>query len=73
MKRYEFHLSISPQRFLVFYRGEIRQVFVRCFNGLKIKFPASLLKQFVTADGVHGDFVLTCEDDNKGAVLQRLP
>jgi len=73
MKRYEFHLSISPERFLAYYRGEVRQVFVRCSNGLTIKFPAFLLKQFVTVDGIHGDFVLTTEDDNKGAVLQRMP
>jgi len=73
MKCYECHLSISPQRFLAYYRGEVSQVFVRCSNGLSIQFPASLLKQFVTADGIHGEFVLTCEGDSKGAVLQRLP
>ncbi len=73
MRRYEFHLSISPERYLDYYRGAVRQVLARCPDGATVQFPASLLKPFVTAAGIHGDFVLTCSDDCKGAHLQRLP
>jgi hypothetical protein len=71
MKKYEFQLGISSERYLDYYRGTIRQVVVRCSDGLTLQFPASLLKPFVTAAGIHGTFVLTCGDDNKGANLQR--
>ena len=73
MHRYEFQLNISSERYLAYYRGTVHQVVVRCFDGVTIQFPASLLKQFITSTGIHGNFALTCEDNLKGANLQRLP
>jgi hypothetical protein len=72
MMRFEFHLNISSQRYLDYYRGTAKQVVAKCKNGATVRFPASLLIQFVTNNGIHGDFVLTCDDSNKGAQLQRL-
>jgi len=71
MKQFQFHLSISTERYLDYYRGTAREVVARCSDGLTISFPASLLKAFVLPTGIHGDFVLTCDDQNKGAVLKR--
>ena len=71
MHRFEFHLSISPARYLGYYRGTVKQVVVRCTTGQTVQFPAALLQKFVAADGIHGDFVLTCDDHFKGVELQR--
>jgi hypothetical protein len=71
MKTFEFHLSISPESYLDYYRGSVRQVLARCPDGLTVQFPAALLQPFITAAGIHGDFVMTCGENNKGAVLQR--
>lgn len=71
MPRFEFSLSISADSYLDYYRGAVRQVFARCPDGLSVQFPAALLQPFVTPGGIHGDFVLTCGDDHKGAVLRR--
>jgi hypothetical protein len=73
MKRFQFHLNISAEKYLDYYRGAIRHVVVRCPDGVTIQFPASLLQPFVTPTGIQGRFVLTCDDANKGADLQRLP
>ncbi len=73
MKRFEFHLRISPERYLDYYRGAIRQVVVRCPDGVTVQFPASLLQAFVTPAGIQGEFVLTCDDSNRGADLRRSP
>ena len=73
MRQFRFQLRISSDEFLEYYRGTTQEVMVSCYDGLIIQFPASLLKKHVTADGVHGAFVLTCEDNCKGAKLQRLP
>jgi hypothetical protein len=73
MKRYEFQLHLSAEQCLEYYRGAARHVVVREANGQTVQFPASLIQRFVTADGVHGHFVLTCDDQNKHAALQRLP
>ena len=72
MRQYQFHLSISAERYLDYYRGTARQVIARCPDGLTVSFPASLLKAFVLPSGIRGDFVLTCDDQNKGAVLKRV-
>ncbi len=72
MKRFEFHLDISAERYLDYYRGAVQQALVRSTSGETIRFPASMLKAFVTPSGIHGDFVLTCDDQQHGAQLQRL-
>jgi hypothetical protein len=71
MQRFEFSVHLSSDRYLDYYRGAVRQVLARCADGRTVQFPASLLQPFVTENGVHGDFVLTCDDTNKGARLQR--
>lgn len=72
MKRYEFQLQISPEQYLDYYRGAVQHVLVRCNNGQTLQFPASLLQRFVTSEGIEGDFLLTCDDNNKCVDLQRL-
>jgi hypothetical protein len=72
MKRFEFQLSIPAHAYLDYYRGAIKQVRVVGVTGETLQFPAALLTRFVTETGVHGRFVLTCDDDNKGAKLERL-
>ncbi len=73
VKRFEFRLSIPREKYLDYYRGTARDVVVHLSDGQTMQFPASLLVKFVTSTGVHGDFVLTCDDDFKNAELQRLP
>jgi len=72
MKRYEFNIRISPDKYLDYYRGTIKHVVARCTNGETIQFPASLLQKFVTQEGISGHFVLTCDENNKLSELQRL-
>lgn len=73
MKRFEFQLSITSEQYLAYYRGEVLQVVVYLANGKTMSFPAGLLREFVLPDGIHGEFVLTCDDQNKGAKLTRKP
>ncbi len=72
MNRYEFQLSISSEQYLDYYRGTVRQVIVRAHNGKSVQFPASLLQQFVTMDGIRGTFALICDDQHANARLERL-
>jgi hypothetical protein len=72
MKRFEFRIDITAQKYLNYYRGSIRQVVVQCTTGDTVQFPASLLTQFITDSGIHGQFVLTCDDNNRGSELRRL-
>jgi len=71
MHRFEFGLHISSLEYLPYYRGEVRNVLARCADGRTVQFPATLLTPFVSSGGIRGSFVLTCDDDGKGAQLQR--
>lgn len=73
MNRYAFHLRISPEQYLDYYRGAVRHVIVRSTTGQTVQFPASLLLRFVVKEGIYGDFVLVCDDNNKCIELQRVP
>ena len=72
MNRYQFHLRISPERYLDYYRGPVRHVMVRSTSGQTVQFPASLLQRFVAKEGIYGDFVLVCDDNHKCIDLQRV-
>jgi hypothetical protein len=71
MRRFEFHLSIAPEDYLDYYRGTAKQVLTRSLQGFVISFPAGLLVPFVEHNGIHGDFVLICDDHHKKSRLQR--
>jgi hypothetical protein len=72
MKQFEFQLSLSPDRYLAYYQGLVREVVVRCRDGQTVQFPASLLKAFVSPSGIHGSFRLVCDDQHRGARLERV-
>ena len=72
MKHYEFHLNISPTRYLDYYRGTVRHVVARCTTGQTVQFPASLLQKFVSPTGIAGNFRLICDENNKIVELQKL-
>lgn len=72
MHRFEFQLHITPEQYLEYYRGRIRNVMVQCSTGKTVQFPAALLQRFVAHDGIHGSFALTCDEDYKNAQLHRL-
>lgn len=73
MPRYEFHLRITAEQYLDYYRGTVHHVVARCTTGQNVQFPAALLQRFVTPEGIHGRFVLICDDQLKHPTLERLP
>jgi lipocalin len=60
-----FDLSISSDEYLKVYRGEAKFVFATSRDGLKVQFPAGILRRFVTKSGVHGSFAVLIDDDNR--------
>jgi hypothetical protein len=71
MRRFAFELHVPAQDYLRYYRGDVRSVMARCVDGRTLQFPATLLTPFVSSSGVHGSFVLICDDNGQGAQLQR--
>ncbi len=72
MNRYEFKVHITPEAFLRFYRGDAKHVVVRATSGQNVQLPAAMFRPFVAPEGVHGHFVLTCDERKKAIGLERL-
>lgn len=70
---YTVRLDISPQAFQRLYAGHASEVVATDIRGLRIRFPASSLRRFVTRDGIHGVFELEVGTDNRLAALRRRP
>jgi hypothetical protein len=68
---FEFGMDISAREYIQYYRGRVNKVIATCADGRTVQFPARLLTPFVTAAGIQGAFVLTCDDGGKGAELRR--
>lgn len=59
------NLAISTQEFARLYRGEARDVICTATDGRTVQFPANVLRQFLTHDGVYGEFELFFSRDNR--------
>ena len=60
-----FTLAITPDEFLRLYQGTARNVVTRATNGQTVRFPANILRPFVTRDGVRGRFRISFDVNGK--------
>jgi len=70
--RVRFALNIPQDVLLSYYEGTARAVVVKSLDGRSIQFPANVLRQFVTGDGVRGIFEMEFDADNKFVGLRRV-
>ncbi len=67
-----FALKIPGDVYLSYYQGAARTVVVNSFDGRRIQFPANVLQQFVTRDGIQGVFEMEFDKDNKFVNIRRV-
>ncbi len=65
-------LAINTQEFSRLYRGQARDVICTSKDGRTVQFPANALRQYLTHDGVYGDFEIFFTNDNKLAKIAKL-
>jgi hypothetical protein len=58
-------LSISTAEYLKVYRGQARAVTARAMDGRQVRFPADILKPYITRRGIDGIFVISFDDAGK--------
>lgn len=68
---YIVSLTISSEEFLKLYQGLAQNVAAHTREGVRIRFPATALKPYLTRDGIAGTFKLTVDKDNKLVELVR--
>jgi hypothetical protein len=72
MKEYRFNLYIPLDEFMAYYEGAARDVVAVSDDGLKIRFPAYVLRPYLTGQGIRGEFILECDEHNKFSSIRRV-
>ncbi len=65
MHRYFFKLSLPAEKYKAYYQGHAQNIQVICSEGKTLRFPANAIRQFLTADGIYGDFEMQVDEKNK--------
>ena len=60
-----FQLNLAHDEYLRYYQGSASVVRVRADTGEIVQFPAEVLRKFVDHNGVHGQFTLYFDGQNK--------
>lgn len=58
-------LNISSDEYLRFYEGSAELVVAQAKDGRTVQFPANLLRQFVTHEGIVGQFIIEYDAQGK--------
>ena len=72
MKEIRFFLDIPSHRYLAYYQGAAQNISVTSVDGLRVRFPANVLRPHLTHYGIKGEFVLQYDDNNKFMGLRRV-
>jgi len=65
-------LAITSVEFARLYRGEAHEVICTAEDGRTVRFPASNLRQFLTHDGIYGDFKIHFSSENRLLKIEKL-
>lgn len=65
-------LAIGLQEFSRLYRGEASEVICTAIDGRTVRFPAKHLRQFLTHDGIYGDFKIYFSVENRLLKIKKL-
>ena len=72
MQRITVRLNISPERFQAYYQGVVESVVATSSDGRTVKFPARVLRPFLSYQGVQGTFEITCDGNMKFQSIRRI-
>ena len=68
----QFYLKLTKEEFLAYYQGYKMFVRVRTHQGFIIQFQAKHLRQWVTLDGVEGEFEIIFDKGKQFVSLKKL-
>ncbi|MCA9472087.1 MAG: DUF2835 domain-containing protein [Nitrospirales bacterium] len=71
MSKIRVQLNLPPHRFLAYYEGMVDDVVARASDGRRVRFPARVLRPFMTQQGVVGSFFITYDGNKKFISIER--
>jgi len=69
---FTFSMKLGSDAYQRYYSGKVSNIIVMTHQGVRVQFPASAVRNFVTNDGINGDFVIIMDSSNKLISLQKL-
>ena len=67
-----FQLNIPAETYRRYYQGQANEVQVRALDGQNLRFPAAILRPYLSHAGVSGLFELEFDENRRFVSLQRL-
>ena len=65
-----FYLELSYDEFTAVYTGQAKNVITKSFDGRTVRFPANILKPYLTRTGIKGTFAIHFDNNNKFQSLE---
>lgn len=72
MKSVVINLAIAPEEYQRWYQGAVQNVLAYTVDGRSVRFPAPILRRFITHDGIRGRFKITFDDQNRFQSIDRI-
>ncbi|RYZ91992.1 MAG: DUF2835 family protein [Moraxellaceae bacterium] len=72
MRSIYVQLNISPEQFQRLYEGVVKTVNARSIDGRNVRFPANILRPFVTHAGVVGTFAIHFSNENRFLNIEKI-
>lgn len=72
MRSIYVQLNIRPEEFQLLYEGVAKTVNARSLDGRTVKFPANILRPFVTHAGVVGTFAIHFSEENRFTGIEKI-
>jgi hypothetical protein len=66
------NLLIAADDYQRLYQGAVRDVVARSVDGRRIRFPAMILRSFVTHTGINGCFRIVFDDENRFQTIEKI-
>lgn len=67
-----FSLSMPAETYRRYYQGRVNMVQVKSLDGQRLRFPAAILRPYLSHTGVSGLFELEFDENGRFISLQRL-
>jgi len=66
------NLSIAADEYQRMYAGSVSHVAAVSVDGRRVRFPANILRPFVTLEGIQGRFIIRFDRDSRFQGIDRL-
>ena len=72
MPHVRINLRISADKYLAYYKGTADTVLTHAADGRRVRFPARVLRPFLTHDGIYGEFLIRFNDRQKFIGIEKV-